>query len=108
MAKMLANWEHNFERLVERVQPPHRDLVRRRIETIMEPHPATAPPQAVGHYAWYLEVYGDANDLVARIICRGITLRTVYGPLMERGMPPPPTGSHRYRFDRQSRTFTKV
>jgi hypothetical protein len=105
---MLASWEHAIERLVERVEDQHRDLVLQRISAIMEPHAALAPPEALGHYAWYLDVYGDANQVVARIICRGITLRTVYGPLMPGGIPGPPTGATRYKFDRKARTFNKA
>ena len=107
-SKMLANWEHAFERLMQRVEPDHREVVQRRIDQIMEPYPMEAPPEAVGHYEWYLEVGGKANDVVARIICRGITLRTIYGPLMDGGMPPPKPGSHRYKIDKKTRTYVKT
>jgi hypothetical protein len=106
--KMLASWEHTMDRLMQRVEPDNRDAVLRRITQIMEPYPMDAPPEAVGHYEWYLEVGGKDNDVVARIICRGIALRTVYGPLMEGGMPPPKPGSYRYKIDKKTRTFVKT
>jgi hypothetical protein len=107
MPKMLANWEHAFERLVERVEPQNRDAVKRRVSQIMEPDPMEAPPEAVGHYEWYLEVNDSANNVAGRIICRGITLRTIYGPLMKGGMPAPKSGSHCYKIDKKTRQFVK-
>jgi hypothetical protein len=71
----------------------------------MDPYPMWAPPEAMGNYPWHIDLYGQQNEVVGRIICRGITLRTIYGPLMEDGMQRPDPGSRRYRVDRKSREF---
>ena len=105
MPRMLADWEHTTERLLQRVVPDCREAVSRRISLIMEPQPMIAPPEAVGHYGWYIDVGNAKGEVVARIICRGITLRTVYGPLMEGGMPSPKGARYRVNKERQ---FVKV
>ena len=103
------NWEHVIERLLERVEIQDRPTVERKIAQIMQPTPMDAPKEAVGHYEWYIDVNNTTNQVVARIICRGITLRTIYGPLMNNGrLPAPKTGCPRYRIDGKERVFVKV
>jgi hypothetical protein len=106
-SKMLESWEHVLERLLQRVLPQDQVTVQRKIDQIMKPTAMDAPQEAVGHFEWYVEVNNAANQVVARIICRGITLRTVYGPLMQGGMPAPKSGSVRYRIDKNKRVFVK-
>jgi hypothetical protein len=99
MPKMLVNWEHADDRTLQRVAPEHRTRVQERIDVMAT---MDAPPEAVGHYNWYLEIYGGANDLVARILNRGITIRTVYSPTMAI-----PSGFIRYKIDKNTKKFVK-
>ena len=108
MARMLTAWEHTLERMLERVRPEHHAQVQKRIADIMEPAPMESPPEAVGHYEWYIDVYGDRQEINARIMCRGITLRTVYGPLMPGGIPAPKPGVARYKLDTKARKLVKA
>lgn len=89
MAKMLANWEHALERLLERIAADQRSRVQARIDKVLG---LNAPAEAVGHYQWHIDVSDDKNQVIGRLICRGITLRTVYSPTMN-----PPAGSRRYK-----------
>jgi hypothetical protein len=99
MPKMLINWEHAEDRTLSRVAQQHRARVQERIDLMAT---MDAPPEAVGHYTWYIEMYGQANDVVARILCRGITIRTVYSPVM-----PIPSGFIRYKIDK-TKKFVKA
>lgn len=100
MPKMLVNWEHADERNLERVAAVHRPRVQERINQMAA---MDAPPEAVGHYNWYIEVHGSANDVVARILNRGIAIRTVYSPVMV-----VPSGFVRYKIDRAVGRFVKA
>jgi len=100
MAKMLISWEHAEERTYERVQLAHRDRVKALVNLIST---MVAPTEAQGHYSWYIDVNGGSNDLVARIIIRGIAVRTIYPPDFKA-----PQGSVRYRIDRANRTFVRI
>jgi len=62
MPKMLVSWEHAEDRTLERVAQEQRKRVQERIDVMGT---MDAPPEAVGHYNWYIEIYGGANDVVA-------------------------------------------
>ena len=102
MAKMLVNWEHAIERLLERVRLEDRERVQKRIDAMIG---LEAPRDATGHYEWHIDVNSSTGETIARIICRGIALRTVYGPEMSsasgaKGLPAPKSTSHRYRLNK--------
>ena len=88
MTKILVNWPHVNQRITQRVLPQHRARVQKILNelSVMQ-----APPTAVGHHKWHIDVYDDRNQVVTRIIARGITIRSVYSPDM-----PPPSGSSKY------------
>jgi hypothetical protein len=100
MPKMLVSWEHAEDRTLERVAQEQRKRVQERIDVMGT---MDAPPEAVGHYNWYIEIYGGANDVVARILNRGITIRTVYSPTMAI-----PSGFVRYKIDKTTKKFVKA
>ena len=101
MPKMLVNWEHAEDRTLQRVASAHRDRVQKLLDLMGT---MDAPPEAVGHYQWYVEMYGSSNEVVARFINRGITIRTVYSP----NNMPVPSGAVRYKIDKNLNKFVKA
>jgi hypothetical protein len=100
MPKMLVSWEHAEDRTLERIAQEQRKRVQEQIDVMGT---MDAPPEAVGHYKWYIEIYGGANNVVARILNRGITIRTVYSPTMAI-----PSGFVRYKIDKTTKKFVKA
>src|ERR1700750_1164940 len=102
MPRMLVNWEHAEDRNVERVQVEHRPRVQKLLDMITT---LEAPAEAVGHYSWYIEIYGPSNEVVAILINRGIAVRTVYSPDLNMR---PPFGATRYKIDKIFKKFVKA
>jgi len=100
MAKILISWEHAEERNLQRVKPEHRMRVQQILDLMIT---MEAPGEALGHYPWYIEIYGQSNDVVARLIIRGVAVRTVYGPDMR-----PPMGATKFRIDKKLNKFIKA
>ena len=102
MAKMLIYWEHAEDRNFQRVKAEHRPRVQQLLDLIAT---MQAPAEAIGHYTWYIEIYGHSNEVVALLINRGITIRTVYSP--DKNMRPP-HGAVKFRIDKNLKKFVKA